>query len=209
MNRFGVDSLKQVLNICKIFKKINYLGAYTHLFSNQIQTSLNQIDNFLSISPFNFNHITFKEGVEYKGLQKISAVRSGINVLGAIKNRLGLKQAFEIYGKVIKIRSLSKGQNAGYDYGFVADSDCLVAIVNFGYSDMAIKRAQGWKVCIKGRLYEVKFVAMDVLFVVVDKEVNIGDKVIISGDFAPISINRLANYLGTIPYEITCSYKDK
>ena len=71
MNRFGVENAKELQYLCQNYKNIKYLGAYTHLFSREIATSKIQIDKFLSITPFIFNHITFKEGVEYKGLQKI------------------------------------------------------------------------------------------------------------------------------------------
>ena len=91
----------------------------------------------------------------------------------------------------------------GYNGIFKAEKDTKIGVVPIGYADGIIRKNTGRHVYIKGRKYKiVGNICMDMLFVDVDENVNLYDKVEVLKDNK--HIEETAKYLETIPYEILC-----
>ncbi len=74
----------------------------------------------------------------------------------------------------------------------------------YGYADGIIRKNTGRTVFIKEKEYPIIWnICMDMLFVKIDDNVQLYDEVYILKDVE--HIEKVANYLDTIPYEILCS----
>lgn len=77
-------------------------------------------------------------------------------------------------------------------------------LLQFGYADGIIRKNTGRTVFIKEKEYHiVGNVCMDMLFVKIDDNVELYDEVEILKDNE--HIEKVADYLDTIPYEVLCS----
>ena len=91
----------------------------------------------------------------------------------------------------------------GYNGIFKAEKDTRIGVIPIGYADGIIRKNTGRYVYINNLRYKiVGNICMDMLFVEVDKNVNLYDKVEILKDNP--HIKEVAEYLDTIPYEILC-----
>ncbi len=210
MNRFGVDDKYSFDKLYEIVlsKGFAVSGAYTHLYSNDREDSLKQLELFESIvkNAVKFKHATFKSTLIPLDYDDISCVRSGIDVLGCGEN---FSQCVTVTSKVIDIRRIKGGDTVGYDKGFIAQSDCVVAIIAFGYNNMSIKKINGQKVLINNEFYPIISVAMDVSFVLVDEKVCVNDDVVITSDREGIRLKDFAKNMRTCPHELLVSLKQR
>ena len=77
-------------------------------------------------------------------------------------------------------------------------------MVSIGYADGVVRRNTVRNVYINDKPYEiVGNICMDMLFVKVDDEVKVHDRVEILRDID--HIEEVAKHLGTIPYEVICT----
>ena len=91
----------------------------------------------------------------------------------------------------------------GYNGIFKAKRDTKIGVLPIGYADGIIRKNTGRHVYIKGIKYKiVGNICMDMLFVEIDENVNLYDKVEVLKDNK--HIEETAKYLETIPYEILC-----
>lgn len=76
--------------------------------------------------------------------------------------------------------------------------------MSIGYADGVIRKNTGRNVYINDKSYEiVGNICMDMLFVKVDDDVKVHDRVEILRDID--HIEEVANHLDTIPYEVICT----
>ena len=104
---------------------------------------------------------------------------------------------------MVKVFVLKRGQNLGYDGGFVASKTIQVAVVPLGYAD-GINRKLGNNAYVTVNHCLCKIignVCMDAFFIdVSEARCKIGDVVQVLED-----ADYWANLCGTIPYEILTS----
>lgn len=211
MNRLGFSNNKDVL-FAYNYLKDNVEGIYTHIYepSSEINYQM-QIDKFIEytsgidLSKIKIVHTSASEAMlKYDKLNFVNGCRIGIAMYGFYASVLNLKSVFSLYSEVIQINNLKKGDTVGYDGTYKALGDERIAVVPIGYADGIIRKNKGRYVYINNKKCEiVGNVCMDMLFVKIDDEVNLYDKVILLKDNK--HINYVSNYLGTIPYEIMCS----
>jgi alanine racemase len=113
--------------------------------------------------------------------------------------------------RVMSLRALDIGETAGYDMTFRANRPTRLALVPVGYADglsrilsnRGVAIVRGRKVLYAGR------VSMDLTLLDVTDEpgVSVGDEVILIGeqDEQSVSAYEMADAIGTIPDEVTCS----
>ncbi len=145
----------------------------------------------------------------------LDMVRPGIAVYGyqpsdEMANRLPLRPALRLTGRLMQIKHVPAGSRCGYGLTHTFARDSRVGLAPVGYADgyprslsnAATMRIAGRDVPVRGR------VSMDQTIVDLTDlpAVAVGDEVeIISPDpSAPHSVEALARLAGTIPYEITC-----
>ena len=148
-------------------------------------------------------------------LDRDTHVRPGLALFGLTTlpegRALGLEPALALVAEVARVKAVPAGTTVGYGRTFVAPQPMQIATLACGYAD-GYRRDLGNRgvVGFAGHTFPVVGrVSMDYLTVALplDTAVAPGDPMtLFSADpAAPHSIERLAQVLGTIPYELTCA----
>lgn len=217
MNRLGISSNKELNEVYKIIKDSNIKleGIYTHIYksSDKILTEkqfkcFESITKDIDLNEFEIIHIPNSETItNYKKKDYVNGCRMGIIMYG-FSNNLKLESVFTLKSKIIEIKHIKKGDTVGYDGNYKATKDELIGIVPIGYADGIIRKNTGRYVYINNNRYQiVGNICMDMLFVLIDKNVKLNDEVVIIKDNN--HINEIANYLDTINYEVMCDVSSR
>jgi alanine racemase len=133
----------------------------------------------------------------------------GLTVLAEGRG-LGLEPALGLVAEVARVKTVPAGTTVGYGRTFVAPQALQIATLGCGYAD-GYRRDLGNKAMagFQGRFFPVVGrVSMDYLTVAlpVDVPVEPGDPMSLIGTdpTQPNALERIAQLLGTIPYEISC-----
>ena len=145
--------------------------------------------------------------VRHPDLQ-LDMVRLGIGLYGidsAVSGSLNLQTVATLKSTVAQLKYLKKGDSVSYNRKGRVQSDALIATVRIGYADGFPRRLGNGigKVMVRGKMVPViGTVCMDMFMAdVTDVPAVIeGDDVIIFGE--PLSVQSVAEWAGTIPYEI-------
>lgn len=85
--------------------------------------------------------------------------------------------ALSFYGTITNIKKVYQGETVGYDKCYYANSDCWIGICDVGYKNGLSIQYNG-KVYINGNYYSIVGKScMDHVFVLINENVSIGDKV--------------------------------
>jgi alanine racemase len=147
-------------------------------------------------------------------LEQDTHVRPGLALFGLTTvpegHALGLEPALALVAEVARVKTVPGGTTVGYGRTFVAPQPMQIATLACGYAD-GYRRDLGNRsvVGFAGRTFPVVGrVSMDYLTVALPLETAVapGDPMtLFSADPAtPHCLERLAQLLGTIPYELTC-----
>ena len=121
-----------------------------------------------------------------------------------------LKPVMSLVTKVLAIRDVDEEDSVGYGRSFIAKRRSRVAILPIGYADGLSRQLSNCGQVIIGGLRRkiVGRVSMDYITVDVTDapEVNQGSEAVLIGEQGGEKITawEMANWAGTIPYEITC-----
>jgi alanine racemase len=144
-------------------------------------------------------------------------VRIGVSMYGLYpskevdKTKVNLKQAMQLKTQIIHIQTLEKGHGVSYGATTIDRDKAVIATIPIGYADGYSRRLSGTAhVLIHGQKAPVfGKICMDFCMIDVTdiKGVNIGDEVVVYGDQGNhfISLDEVANMLGTISYEVACA----
>ena len=218
MNRLGINNKEELIKTYNILKENNFVeGIYTHLYeANNKDITTKQMDLFDSLLTDEMKksipiiHISASEGlVNYKKLDYVNGCRLGIIMYGFTSDKsLNLESTFSLYSEVVQINHLKKGDVVGYNGSYIAKDDEKIAVVSIGYADGIIRKNTGRFVYINEKAYPIiGNICMDMLFVKIDNDVHLYDRVIILKDID--HINEVSCYLDTIPYEVLCSVSNR
>lgn len=213
MHRIGLtskDELDEMLETID-YNKFNVEGIFTHFatadcdeeaFRQQQHDFYEMIGNH----QFKYIHCCNSAAMAYHHDDKSNLGRIGISMYGcdpAGSTNHDYKQVMSLFTKVALVKQIHKGDKVGYGLTYTASKDEYLATLPIGYADGFIRSNQGRQVYINGNYYEiVGRVCMDQIMVRVDENVSVGDQVEIFGDH--ISLERMANELNTISYEVIC-----
>ncbi|MBR6484324.1 MAG: alanine racemase, partial [Clostridiales bacterium] len=122
-------------------------------------------------------------------------------------NRINLIPVMNWLAKVIHVKEVDEGTSVSYGRHFIAKRKTKVLTVSVGYADGLSRRfSNGFELLVNGeRLPIIGNVCMDMCMLDatdMKQEVKKGDTVVIFGKER--LADELADYLGTINYEITC-----
>ena len=137
--------------------------------------------------------------------------RPGILLYGADPTSIdhGLQPVMTLQSEVFAVRELERGEALGYGGGFVADRNMRIGLVAMGYADGYPRTAPaGTPVAVDGQLTRiVGRVSMDMLTVDLSNlpQAGTGSRVELWG--RQISVNEVAQRVGTIAYELLCNVK--
>ena len=211
MNRLGISNKKDLVQVFNLLDGATIEGIYSHIYDACSEVDYNkQINSFESLlDGIDLNnkiiHIAASDTiVNYSKPSFVNGCRLGIIMYG-FNDKLSLKSTFRVVSEVIQINTLNVGDSLGYNAIYKASSDNeKIAVIPIGYADGIIRKNTGRYVYINNKRYPiVGNICMDMLFVKIDDEVSLYDKVEILRDNEHIL--EVSNYLETIPYEVLCS----
>jgi alanine racemase len=230
MGRLGVtpdgEGLEIVMGISRL-DNLEIEGIFTHLAvaDDRDKTyTMAQYDKFI-----NFTDSIYKNGINitYRHISNSAAiidmpelnmdiVRPGIALYGlypsdeVIKDNIELREVMSLRAKISHVKSVDIGQSVSYGRKFIASRKSVIATLPLGYADGFTRLLSGRaEVLVKGkRAPVVGRICMDQCMVdVTDIEgVQSGDEVVLFGKQGEehITIDEVANRLGTIKYEVVC-----
>ena len=143
-------------------------------------------------------------------------VRAGIILYGLMPSqdveleKIDLKQVMSLKARVTHVKEIDKDESVSYGRKFIASKKSKIASLPLGYADGYTRMLSGKaEALIKGvRVPIVGRICMDQCMIDVTgiDDVKVGDEVVLFGEQKGsfISIDELAEKLGTINYEIVC-----
>lgn len=143
-------------------------------------------------------------------------VRAGIILYGLMPSqdveleKINLKQVMSLKARVTHVKEIEKDESVSYGRKFIASKKSKIASLPLGYADGYTRMLSGKaEALIKGvRVPIVGRICMDQCMIDVTgiDDVKVGDEVVLFGEQKGsfISIDELAEKLGTINYEIVC-----
>lgn len=153
-------------------------------------------------------HILNSAGIERFPDAQFDMVRLGIGLYGISALNEGVLQNIStLKSTITQVKNVKKGETIGYGRMGKAEKEKTIAVVPVGYAD-GLRRALGngvGRMFVKGHYVPViGSVCMDMCMLdITGCDIHEGDEVIVFGK--EITVNELAEKLGTIPYEIFTS----
>lgn len=193
---------------------MNQINSFKHLTSD---IDLNKIDIVhldRSLTMEQHQKIEFANGVRLgiamygiaNTVTKPSWKRRLLNKLTFRKNeiikpKLDLKSAFEFKTHILEIKDVKKGEIVGYGETYRAKEDIKIALMPYGFADYLYNNMN--EVYIKGKLYQVISINMDVTTILIDDTISIGDEVEVFGN--KISLRKRSREIGQNIYKLLTS----
>ena len=229
MNRLGF-SVREIDKLCKEIQassSFRIQTVFSHLAASedpmQDEFTNKQYELFVDACSalekgigYSFlRHIANSAAILRHPQMQLDMVRLGIGLYGVDSSssaKLDLQPAATLKSTVAQVRNLRAGETVGYNRKGIIEKDSVIATVSIGYADGFSRRLGNGagKVWVKGEMAPViGTVCMDMVMVDVSGIPNVkqGDEVIIFGKEIPIQ--ELANWAGTIPYEIMTGISER
>lgn len=126
---------------------------------------------------------------------------------GSCRKIINLIPAMTLKSCIIFLKRVKRGTALSYGLTYTATRDTNIATIPVGYGDGYSRfLSNRGRVIINGKLYPISGrVCMDQILVDLGEDsYAIGDEVILFGK-EKVTVETIADWIGTIPYEITCS----
>ncbi len=231
MGRIGFllneDSIRDIEKINKL-ENINIAGVFTHFSSadeEDKEYTKYQIEEFnrftkeLECRGINLGckHASNSAGIIDLEEAHLDAVRPGIILYGyypsneVMKEKIKIKPSLTLKSQIVHVKELPEGKYISYGRKFKTERKSIIATLPIGYADGYSRSLYNKaKVIINGKLVPViGRICMDQCMVDVTDagEVNVGDEVILLGEFDDIIFNAdtIAELMDTINYEVLCT----
>lgn len=220
MHRLGFQPNDTHRLLALLDDTVQVVSAFSHLAgsdSSEFDTfTAQQIQRFRSAAqaledglghPI-LKHILNSGGIERWNEYQLDMVRLGIGLYGvSASGSAKLRNVSTLKTTILQIQQVPAGDTVGYSRKTRLERNSRIAILPIGYADgldrhLGNNRGEVW---INGQYCPiVGNICMDACMVdVTDTQAHEGDTVLLFGDDLPVS--RLAEQLGTIPYEILTS----
>lgn len=228
MGRIGFapdTAVEEIAGVARL-PNIDLEGVYTHLAKSEVENdafTLGQLDLFdklvgglkeQGIHPEKIHAANSGAVINYPR-SHLSLVRAGLILYGVyphpdLRKSVDLEPALKFESSIIFLKDIQAGTSLGYGRSFVAPEPVRIATANVGYADgYPWRLSNGAKAIVRGKLVPVVGrVSMDQLLIDVSSvpDVKLGDAVVLLGEDGEehITAEDLAEWAGTIPYEILC-----
>lgn len=147
-------------------------------------------------------------------------VRVGLAVYGLypaphLRGVVDLKPVLQVKARVTQVKTIQPGTGVSYGYQFIADREIRLAVVGIGYADgVPRKLSNKMSVLVQGQpVRQIGAITMDQLMLDISTIPNLqeGEVVTLLGQQGSqqISADDWAQALGTISWEILCSFKHR
>ncbi len=229
MHRVGFEEndIEELILLLKKNSSLEVASIFSHLAASDeknlddfttyqavlFEKMATKIETELQIKPL--KHLCNSSGIIRHKKYHYDMVRLGIGLYGIdtsseLKNEL--KEIGVLKTKISQIKKISSDETVGYSRKGILKKDSLIATVMIGYADgLSRKLGNGnGKMLIQNTLVPIiGNVCMDMCMLDISelKNVKEGDEVIVFGN--ELSINKLAEWRNTIPYEILTSISQR
>ena len=228
MGRLGFisdgSSTGDIKRICEL-PGLDHYGVFSHFAvadtdddkytMKQFVSFMSELDELAKVGiTFAKRHICNSAGImRFPGMH-LDMVRAGIILYGlmppgcpAPQKKIDLIPVMSWYAKVIHVKMIPVGTSVSYGRHFTAERPTKVLTVSIGYADGLSRRySNGFELMVAGkRAPIIGNVCMDMCMLDatdITDDVEVRSLVTVFGKDR--SVDELAEYLGTINYEITC-----
>jgi len=230
LSRLGVLSAHAAGFVKKLWSMSNLEveGIFTHLADSEnedqtfVQCQLQRLDNVildLTASGINIplHHATCSAAATMSTRSRGNFVRAGVGIYGlwpsddvqqfsaANYPAFSLQPVMTWKTKIMQIKEIAAGESVGYDRTFIAQQTTRVATLPIGYWDGFDRAFSNCGVVVinRNQARVLGRVAMNLTMIdVTHLDVAVGDEVILLGNLEGVTVQDLANRVGTINYEI-------
>jgi alanine racemase len=147
-------------------------------------------------------------------------VRVGLGIYGLYpaehqRTVLDLRSALQVRARVTQVKTISPGTGVSYGHQFVASREMRIAVVGIGYADGVLRNLSNkMSALVRGqRVPQIGTITMDQIMLDVSSvpDLQEGEVVTLLGRDGNhfISADDWAKTLGTISWEILCSFKHR
>ena len=144
---------------------------------------------------------------------RLGDVMYGLNPSGSVLALpYEIKPALSLVSKLVHVKQLEAGQDIGYGATYTTEEPQWIGTIPIGYADGWIREMQNFHVLINGEFCPiVGRVSMDQVTVRLPHEFPLGTKVTLIGRDGEkeITATEVADYRGTINYEVVCLLSDR
>ena len=144
---------------------------------------------------------------------RLGDVMYGLNPSGSVLALpYEIKPALSLVSELVHVKQLEAGQDIGYGATYTTEESQWIGTIPIGYADGWIREMQNFHVLIKGDYCPiVGRVSMDQITVRLPEELPLGTKVTLIGRESEkeITATEVADYRGTINYEVVCLLSDR
>lgn len=222
MHRLGftVEEIQQLAKEITATSTFRIQSVFSHLAASedfgeneftkqQFELFVKTCDELKKVLGYSFlRHLANTAAILLYPELQLDMVRLGIGLYGvdsANSGKIDLIPVATLKSTIAQVRFLEKKETVGYNRKGKLERDSIIATVNIGYADGFSRRLGNGtgSIWVKGQLAPViGTVCMDMTMIDVTDipGVKQGDEVIIFGKELPIQ--QMANWAGTIPYEI-------
>ncbi|MBF0331350.1 MAG: alanine racemase [Candidatus Omnitrophica bacterium] len=231
MGRMGVHHTDAVgfIQGLSAFKHLKVEGLFTHfpLADTDEAFTCAQMDDFAKVVSgaiergiaFTFLHAANSMGLSGYKNRLFNLARPGVMLYGLypsenVRMLVSLKPVMCVKATVLLLKTIAAGSGVSYGHTFKAPRDIPVAVVSIGYSDGYLRALSnkaavllnGVRCPVLGRV-TMDQIVVDITQALDVGQVNVGDEAVVMGRQGRgfISADELAEWAGTIHYEITCS----
>ncbi|CEK32528.1 alanine racemase [[Clostridium] sordellii] len=185
--------------------------TYTYNQAQKFNSVINRLENLGIEIPI--KHVSNSAAIMECRDLNFNMVRCGIILYGHYpsdevnKEVLNIKPAMTLKSRVSYIKELSANMGISYGLKYKTKLNERIVTIPIGYADGFTRMQKNPKVYIKNQEFDVVGrICMDQCMAKIDKEIDIkiGDEVIIFSESKNQCVEKLANDLGTINYEILC-----
>ncbi|EQB24244.1 alanine racemase [Streptococcus equi] len=228
MGRIGVRSLAEANQLISILSDMGVQldGIFTHfatadesdhaMFDKQL-TFFKQLVEQLDKRPA-LVHASNSATSLWHSETIFNAIRLGIVIYGlnpsgnSLSLPCPLKEALSLESRLVHVKQIQAGDSVGYGASYVAAESEYVGTLPIGYADGWTRNMQGFKVLVEGEFCDIiGRVSMDQLTIRLLQAYPIGTKVTLIGQQGKqvITATDVADYRGTINYEVLCLLSDR
>ena len=228
MGRIGFresDAINEVLSFLRLHGA-RVEGIFTHFatadqaddtqFQEQLAT-FKQILSELEVVPEQVHASNSATSIWHAdtvfNMVRLGDILYGLNPSGRdLELPFPVKPALSLVSELVQTKRLDAGSPIGYGATYVSSKEEFIGTVPIGYADGFIRRMQDFHVLVDGEYCPiVGRVSMDQITIRMPKAYPLGSKVTLIGQdgASAISTQDLADYLGTINYEIVCLLSDR
>lgn len=148
-------------------------------------------------------------------LARVGLAIYGLHPAPHLATQIDLRPVLQVKARITQIKTIEAGTGVSYGYQYIADRDITLAVIGIGYADGVPRNLSNrLEVLVRGqRVRQIGAITMDQMMLDVSSIPNLreGDVVTVLGTDGSeaISADDWASAIGTISWEILCSFKHR